>query len=261
MSTVTQRIGEIRQPRGGYIKPSQFTARFMDDGNGFVEPERENVHPSVVGMSVDYLTRYLMGAEIQNAFSISILGARSASMLTRANMETAVRDLLSGIQGMDDTSIINACKMTTFDVWYRNPMAALQARTAADTNPNADTIRNIRIMLERSLTFWQEYGPITKDGFTFEEDGYTEVVDSGDGDFLTKDTMWDFKVSKSKPTSKHTLQLLMYWIMGQHSGKPEFKGITRLGIFNPRPNAVYTLEMSKVPAAVIHTVENEVICY
>lgn len=259
MSTVTQRIGQVRQPRGGYIKPSQFAARVLDDGKTLAE--QENIHPSIAGLSVDYLTRFLMGAAVEDAFSISIRGAQMASAMTQSNTEKTVRELLSGIRGTDDASIVNACKMTTFDVWYRSPMTAFQVRTAKDTNPNADTVENIRVMLQRSLDFWKEYGPVAKDGFTFEENGYTETVDSGDGDFLTKDTLWDFKVSKSKPTNKHTLQLLMYWIMGQHSGKPEFQGITKLGIFNPRLNAVYTLEMSQVPAETVRAVENNVICY
>lgn len=91
--------------------------------------------------------------------------------------------------------------------------------------------------------------------------GYTYTVESGDGDFLTADTLLDFKVSKSKPTNKHNLQLLMYWIMGQHSGQDVFKGITKLGIFNPRLNTVYLLDMFKVSADTIKTVEKEVICY
>ena len=49
--------------------------------------------------------------------------------------------------------------------------------------------------------------------------------------------------------------------MGQHSGKNEFKGIKRLGIFNPRLNTAYLLDMSIVPAEVIKEVEKEVICY
>lgn len=91
--------------------------------------------------------------------------------------------------------------------------------------------------------------------------GYTATVSSGDGDFLSEDTLWDFKVSKSKPTSQHTLQLLMYWIMGQHSGQDKFKNITRLGIFNPRLNTVYLLNMEDVSPEIIATVEKEVICY
>ena len=36
--------------------------------------------------------------------------------------------------------------------------------------------------------------------FTFE--GYTSIIDSGDGDFLTEDTLWDFKVFKTTTTEK-----------------------------------------------------------
>ena len=82
---------------------------------------------------------------------------------------------------------------------------------------------------------------MTSDGFTF-EDAYTEKIDSGDGDFLTKDTMWDFKVSINEPTTKHTLQLLIYFLMGKQTGKRKFKALEKIGIFNPRLNHVYTYE-------------------
>lgn len=68
--------------------------------------------------------------------------------------------------------------------------------------------------MNRGIKFFDQYGPITLDGFVF-VGGYTDIVSSGDGDFLTKDTLWDFKVSKDKPKSAHTLQLLMYYIMGK----------------------------------------------
>ena len=52
-------------------------------------------------------------------------------------------------------------------------------------NYDKNTIENIKILVERSLSFFEKYGPITKVGFTFEEKGYTNVVDAGDGDFFT----------------------------------------------------------------------------
>ena len=109
-------------------------------------------------------------------------------------------------------------------------------------------------MVERSLKFVEEYGPIILEGFTF-EGGYTDIVQAGDGDFITEDTLWDFKVTSASITTRHTLQLLMYWRMGLRSVHPEFEKIEYLGIYNPRLNRVYRLFVKDVPEEVIHTVE------
>lgn len=259
MSSVTARIKEIKQPWGGYIKPSQFSVKEINDGN--VLSDVENVHATVVGLSVDYLTRYMMGTEIYDVFSISYEGAMLANVFGHENAVNEAQKYIENIKGLDDKSIINTCKLATFDVWVRNTIGAIWAKTADEINPDSSTIENIRIMVERSLSFWREYGPIVKAGFTFETTGYTQTVDSGDGDYLTSDTLWDFKVSKNKPTSKHTLQLLMYWIMVQHSGKTEFKEIKKIGFYNPRLNTVYILEIESIPQDIIEEVEKEVICY
>ena len=203
-----------------------------------------------------------MGTKEIEAFKISCMGAKVAEDLfnQKSALDNAFK-LLTGITGLDNSSIINACKLVTYDVWYRNPMCAMMAKSAEDINPDLETINNIRIMVERSMYFWNEFGPITKDGFTFEPSGYTDIVNTGDGDYLTVDTLWDFKVSKSKPTNKHTLQLLMYWIMGQHSGQEIYKDIKNIGIFNPRLNVVYTLELTNISPEIIKQVEKDVICY
>ena len=260
MSSVTQRIAEIKQPRGGFIKPSQFEVHTFND-NCHIN-ETENVHASVIGMAVDYMTRFSMGTQPEEAFKISLLGAKIAEKEFGMNGFIAMSDtLLKTIQGINAQAIISACKLSTFDVWYRNPMAAFMAKTAKETEPDSETIHNIEVMINRSLTFWKNYGPIIKDGFTFEPNGYTNTVNAGDGDFLTSDTLWDFKLSKKKPTSKHTLQLLMYWIMGQHSGQEIYRNIHRIGLFNPRLNTAYLLDMNTVPAETIQIVEKDVICY
>ena len=203
-----------------------------------------------------------MGTEVIDAFNISCKGAVIAEqMFQQKGTLKKVEKLLSGIKGIDNQSIINACKIVTYDVWFRNPMGAIMAKGADETNPDMDTVNNIKIMVERSISFWNKYGPIVKDGFTFEPNGYTKTVDSGDGDYLTVDTLWDFKVTKSKPTNKHTLQLLMYWIMGQHSGQEVYKNIQNLGIFNPRLNVVYLLGIKSVSEEIIAEVERDIICY
>lgn len=258
MSSVTARIKAVKQPRGGYIKPSMFESIQFDDEN--VLFSNENVHASIVGMVVDYMTRFLMTSDVNDAFSISRQGAANAEHFGVKGSVVEVDMYLSNIKGLDDISIINACKAVTFDVWMRNPIMAISAKRACDTNADVTTIANIRTMIQRGLTFWNKYGPITVDGFTFEH-GYTDTVDSGDGDFLTADTLWDYKVSKTGLKNTHTLQLLMYYIMGKHSCKPEFDNITKIGVFNPRLNIAYVLDVKKIPSDVITVVEHDVIGY
>ena len=53
----------------------------------------------------------------------------------------------------------------------------------------------------------------------------------------------------------------MYWIMGKHSGKSIFNNITKLGIFNPRLNIVYLLDIKNISEDIIKAVEDNVICY
>ncbi len=115
-------------------------------------------------------------------------------------------------------------------------------------------------MLRRSLAFWEKYGPIVVDGFTF-QGGYTPTISTGDGDYLTKDTMWDFKVSVRNISTEHTLQILIYYIMGMHSIHPEFKNIKKLGFYNPRLNKIYTINVSDIPKETIEDVSVDVIGY
>ncbi len=262
MYSVTGRIGKVKQPYGGYLNKKQFNIISLDDGKTL--NDEENIHASLVGLTVDYLTRCIMGAPILEAFNISLQGAYCYDMFMNKGLlkkDVAMKNakkLLPNITGLDDKSIINACKMVGYDVCFRAGMIGY--RPVEDINPDKATIKNIAIMVNRSITFWEEYGPLVKDGFTF-EGGYTDIVSSGDGDYLTKDTLWDFKVSKDEPKSKHTLQLLMYYIMGCHSIHSEFRTIEKLGIFNPRKNKVYIADIASISPEIIEEVSKEVIGY
>lgn len=165
---------------------------------------------------------------------------------------------MAGVNGLDDGSLTNALKLSGFDVCFR--AGVMGYRPVDEINPDKLTIQNVRTMVERSLHFLDVYGPKVLDGFTF-EGGYTDTVSTGDGDFTTSDTLWDFKVSKMPVKKEHTLQLLMYWRMGLHSIHPEFQGIKYLGIYNPRLNEVCRIAVDDIPEGVITEVETEVIGY
>lgn len=286
-TNVTTRIGQVSQPRGGYVPKSQFDKSSIDDNNlGLIKPflyEKENVHGSVVGMAVDYLTRFIMGNDAEVAFNISLMGAHNKDHLLKTtddeNLKLAKQMASEMNRNLDAKTIINACKLATFDVWLRKPSAAYSCKGHEETNPDKSTINNIKVMVKRCLRFWDIYGPITVAGFDFRPEeydsekvsillsgegnygGYSPTITSGDGDYLTKDTLWDFKVKKSDISSKDTLQILVYWIMGQHSCREEFKNITKIGIFNPRRNEIYQLDTAIIPQSVITEVEKDVIQY
>lgn len=258
MLSVSQISKREKQPWGGYLRPSQFKQIVLKDDN--VLAANENIHGNLVGMAVDYLTRYMLGEDIFDVFDISLRGAVRAEEDGYKNAEEIAISLLDGIEELDDKSIINACKLVTFDVWGRNMFAAKNTKKADEIDPDQDTVNNIRIMVNRCLTFWDK-DSIVKTGFTFEPNGYSSWCCTGDGDYLTSDAIWDLKVLRSKIDKKHTLQLLMYWIMGQHSGKEEFKSVKYIGFFNPRSNTVYIMPVSSIPKEVIHVVEEKVIRY
>lgn len=250
MATVTTRIREIKQPHGGYLPKNFFDKKILQDDEELYE--EENIHPSLVGLAVDYLTRFRMGESRYEAFKISLMGA----MVIKK--ESLAEHLLLHVNGLDDVSIISACKLVGFDVCYRSSKKSY--KPVEGILPDKKTIMNIRILVNRCLKFWELYGPIEQSCPTF-EGGYTSIINAGDGDFVTKDTIWDLKVSKKDLDSKKTLQILIYYIMGQHSKHEYFKEIKTLGFFNPRLNMVYTCPVSVIPNEVIEEVEKNVIGY
>lgn len=250
MASVTQRIKQIKQPFGGYIKPREFCQTQLEDGIEL--KENENIHASLIGAAVDYLTRFMVKTPIEEAFKTTLIGA---ALIKKKEMAIF---LASNIQALDAESITSACKLAGFDVVYRgNPRLY---KPVEEINPDQNTIFNVKTLVNRNLAFLEKYGPIIKQGFSF-EGGYTNLITAGDGDFLTEDTLWDFKTSKTGPTNKHTLQLLIYYLMGKRSVHKEFDTIENLGMFNPRLNKVYKLPVGNIAIEIQEEVKRDVIGY
>ena len=178
MVSVTQCIKQIKQPHGGYLSVKAFTVTTLDDGH--VLNAEESIAASLVGTAVDYLSRFMDGTAVEEAFEISLLGARAM------RMEAKAFGLLDDVKGLDDLSITRACQLAGFDSAFR--AGPLAYRPVEGIVPDQATIANIRIMVERSLSFFKAFGPVTADGFTM-EGAYTATITTGDGDFLTKNTL------------------------------------------------------------------------
>src|SRR6218665_834016 len=102
MTSVTQRVKQVTQPRGGYINPRTMEIRYLDgDSPAPVDHKTHNIHPSLVGMAVDSLPRRANGTEPQDAFAISL---RGAELLGTALFNRAMSDVRSLTAGRVDTA-------------------------------------------------------------------------------------------------------------------------------------------------------------
>lgn len=248
MVSVTQRIKQVKQPRGGFLPPKIFNVQDLPIVKE-LNPV-ENLHPTTIGLVVDYMSRGVLENNFVDAFKISFLGA------ALQNKEEEALTLLSKITDLSDTSLTAASLLVSYDAMFRAGVESqpLEDRIILDK----DTLENLRVMIERTIDFFKKFGPVTATETTF-EGAYTDIVSAGDGDFLTKYTIWDMKVSKAKITSAHTLQILMYYLLAKKSKKPMYADVENLGFFNPRLNTVYTLPVKEVSSDILKIVSEDIL--
>ena len=263
MTSIDERVHQVKQPRDGYVKASLFKEIKMPTSKAL--HEEENISASIVAMAVDYLTRYALTNNKGDSFRNCMEGARFAQEQGMKNAQDMALGYLREIDGINDKSIIASCKLVSFDVWFKGTsVKKSEAYEAKD--PDKSTIENIKLMVQRSVEFFNKYGPIVKVGFNFKavdanHEGYTSLINYGDGEFITTEGIWDLQVTKAKLNDKQTLKLLMYWIMGQHCGQDIFKDIKTIGMFNPKLNVAYLLDIKQIPLDVFNEVSTQVIGY
>lgn len=257
MISVTGRIETVSQPHGGYVPKSLFEVKSYDDYN---EISDINITlSSIQGMAVDYLTRYIISKNKLQAFDISIKSAMKLDEAYENNKEYQnIMTLLDGVTGLDRQSVINTCKIVCYDSVRRAGIESYQP--ADDVEFSEALYTNIPILVNRCVSFLNSVGPVVLNGLTF-EGGYTKLVDSGDGDYATKDMIIDIKVSKNEFSIKWSLQLLMYYLLGFHSVHPELKKIRKLCIFNSYENKSYICNITDISDESKYKVSHDVLGY
>ena len=261
MASVTQRIRQIKQPYGGYIPASSLKVIPFPDAE-IVDLDIENVHSSLVGLAVDYLTRLVLTGKAKKSFDISLLGAANlgwGSYIYARILIHKIQSEYSATHKITKDIVINACKLSGYDVVYRSGRRGY--KPVRTINPNSQTIRNIKHMVERTVRFLDsQSGDGIRIGYCFDCKG-AKYIHSGDCDYITEANLIDLKVSIKPPTSKYTLQLLVYWIMGMMRDAKVFKSIEYLVIFNPRLNKAYSYQIRDINYELVKKVAKKVIGY
>ena len=260
MLSVTKRIETVCQPYGGYIPKSSFVAKTYTDSKEVAEirPDLSGIQ----GMTVDYLTRFILCGNKIESFNISLKGAQKLDEKMGGDEYNKACKLLEEIKGLDRISIVNACKIVCYDSAFRAGILSYVPEERIEWDEAL--FSNIAILVNRSITFIKSEGTVVLDGFSF-EGGFTKLVSSGDGDFLLKNHLEnmivDIKVSKKEFSSEWSLQLLMYYLLGIHSIHKEFQDVTKLCIYNPYLNKSFICQIADISDESKYKVSRNIIGY
>lgn len=250
--TVSDRLKTVKQPEGGFLNPALMTLTVLGEGAEVLN-RGEAINPDLAETAVYYLWMFMLGRPADRAFNTCVYAA------LLEDKDDIAFELISGIKKLDRESVVNAVNVCGFDVCYKAevPYSEVDMMT-----PDDATIDNIIMMVKRALAFSDEQGiasigPVGFDG------GYSATVRNGFGDFVSVDTIWNFRTSWSMPDERDTLRVLMYWRLFMHSScaEAEKQRIRFIGIFNPRRNEVYRIAVANIPDDLIVTLDRDVIEY
>lgn len=211
---------------------------------------KENVTGSVIGTCVDSLTRF-MSLEDRSGFERGLSGSKAIdrALGIEEHYNKAVESLYK-INGLDDESIINACKLAYYEGygWMTYKDLYSQARiinpySIVIKEPDPNTISNIRKLVNRNLQYLKGRH-VTEFGFGSGGVNSKGVLIHGDGDALLDDCILDFKCLRGNIDNSHLRQLLIYlWgLPGEKKDK-----ITKLHIYNARKNKLTYILLKDIP--------------
>lgn len=250
--SIARRAATYPQPRYGFVPVEDLRVRRSEDRRKLAE--EESLPPWVANEIVRRLAQVELGADAEDVFKASLTGARR---LGTDALEDAQHQI-SLVNGVSSQSIESVHRLVAYSSLAE--IGAKAYRVAIDSFADEDTLKDIRIMVQRSRSFFEENGPILHSGFDV-EGGYTDTVSNGQGDFLAEGSIWDLRAYAGPLTTTDTLRVLMYYLMGQRSVHQEFQRVVRIGVFNPRLYEARWIRVNEIQEATKYEVSSRVIGY
>lgn len=244
--TITTLANNVKQPRGGYLPVKLFKETHYESENELFPDE--NGSKSLIGTTEDNMTRVLLGAIPEKVFEPASFGMMAIKDLNF--------DLIDEVTGLDDDSILAAYQLSFYEQIYRSgykPTMDFELEL-----PNEHMVENIREMINRSLLYFKQQSKVTKVGETLSIKCNVGNI-HGDYDYLTEDSLIDMKVLNKKITNKHTLQIILYWIIGMKSKKKRFNNVKYLKFYNPRLNVEYQFDLDELTSDILKPILDEVL--
>ncbi|MCV3754347.1 hypothetical protein [Ureaplasma zalophigenitalium] len=302
MSSVTKIIKLTKQPSSGYLPLKNWKEIKIANTLEIDSINLNELYPSLLGLTVDYLSRFYLDKNTKITKEILLMDAEKNPLRISYKGSRMPYGKFRGYDQLYDFVIFELWNEANIDeninlIYFLSQLDALyRANYKVDVKPSLRDLGILESFINISDTVKQEYGKLIKNtltpsqkshiksmitniqnlceymlenseanqmqiGFTF-PGGYTNKINTGDGDFILGDYLCDIKVSKNKFTSKQTLQVLIYYLMGLKSINHEiFQKIKYLALYNPKLNLFKVIEISSIDKSIIKTINHDVIGY
>lgn len=233
---------------------------------------QESISPSIMGLTVDYLTRLSLGQNKEEVLFVSQYGCELLEGIIWRNLNfstpSQISNLISAekltffkqlinyydqnfLQVDNSLSLKNAllvAKLSLYDAIGRALYTNIHPQEITLDALTHDVI--VQLVQRNLVILKKENNVVCTLNFTPDHTHhpFKKKIKSGDGDFYDDDFVWDLKVSSKKPSNKDFIQVMVYFLLGLNSSLWEkFKKISNIGIINPRLNKVYKVAIKDIP--------------
>lgn len=276
MSSVSELVEKIEQPAFGILPVSKFERTELKQ-DSYVVAKKNSIPAVHLGLIVDYCVKYILGVKLSDILHVEYAGyaehirvsavkyfnSLSEQSLTQIYIEDerkkiCLSDFVSQVENAEtfEDFVTNMLYVVQYGDFIRNIRYAYNRIGEVFTTKISESdLRDILIFFMRTkgwISTFDKAIPMYK----FKPYGYNNTVTSGEGDFCTKHTLWDLKVSNGEPTSKDTLQLLIYYIMAKRSGNRMYKDVNSIGVYNPKLDTTWLCKIDDIDKSIIKHVSN-----
>lgn len=252
---VTTAIKYINQPRGGYIKHGDFTETWFSGHrvDSMIDTGVENLHPTITGLVVDYLTR--LNYDKNGAgwvFHISVLGM-TLQRLGSEKIDSLI-NTIENTEYLSDDMIKTAVHLVNYDTVVR---AGYPVSEDSIKMPDEITINHIRQLVKRSIIYLDKVG-LKECDLHFDKCAFSDVVTKGDAGFMSDTKLIDMKVSKGHRVTKDwSMQLYIYYLLAKRSNIHIYHNISHIAIYNPRLDVEWSLKVDNIDNEIQGIIQNE----
>lgn len=254
--SIREKARTAKQPDGGLISPNTFKVLKFSDALG---DEIRTGNIDILMSMVRDMSAIELGFRVDQVFRNAMRGAvildkeHVKGKDERTNKQILMSHLME-IHGLDNASIEHGWYATVYEIVYD------RGNLKFKSSPTKDDVEAVRRLSDRCISFFKKFGPVVYEGFDFGE-GYTDVVSSGIGDFLTATSIIDLRFTTGVMSAQYILKLLMMYVMGKHSKKSAFTKVNKIGSFNPITGEYIFITSDRISEDVVKYVETQILMY